>query len=164
MMLWIVLAAFIGFNVYAGTYQHPYWKSHLGVLTQPDALDAHLALARSYWQSGNWPRIETELRIAQTLFQPSQDEKERPVLGISASPLDLLHQWEKEPMRLAKELGFWQAVVKDKPDYRDGFIQLSALSFQLNKPEDAKHYLDEAIALDPNSPVAASLTQLLSQR
>jgi len=146
-------------------HQTSYWKEHLDLLINPNSLDNHLALAQTYWQRGDWPKTQTELLIAQTLFQSSLPEAQQSkILGTSASPLDLLHQWAEEPVRLSKELEFWQNVVKEKPDYRDAYLQASALSYQLNKPEDAKKYLDQAAALDPNASVVSHLAQLLSPR
>ncbi len=163
--LWLSLIALLSINIATRFGQTSYWKEHVDLLANPNSLDNHLALAQTYWQSGDWPKAQTELMIAQTLYQGANLETQTTkILGTSTSPLDLLHQWEMEPARLAKELQFWQTIIKEKPDYRDAYLQASALSYQLNRPEDAKKYLDQAAALDPNFPIASHLTQLLSPR
>ncbi len=163
--LWLSLIALLSINITTRFGQTSYWKEHVDLLINPNSLDNHLALAQTYWQHGDWPKTQTELLIAQTLYQSSPPEAQQSkVLGANSSPLDLLHQWAEEPARLTKELQFWQTVMKEKPDYRDAYLQASALSYQLNRLEDARQYLDQATALDPNFPIASHLTQLLSSR
>ena len=69
-----------------------------------------------------------------------------------------LKEIEKETIK--NQYLFWQNVVKEKPDYRDGYIQLASLAYQLSNFNVAKRYLTQANNLDPNSPVVEKLTQV----
>lgn len=48
-----------------------------------------------------------------------------------------------------KELAYWQKVVKEHKDYRDGYIKLSVLSYALGEKSLAKMYIAKAIQIDP---------------
>lgn len=67
-------------------------------------------------------------------------------------------QTEKES--LEKDYAFWQEVVKDKPDYRDAYLTLGSLAYQLNRREEGKMYADKALKLDPNNSLARELIAL----
>ena len=55
----------------------------------------------------------------------------------------------------------WQGIVKKYPDYRDGYIQLSLLEYQLGNNLLAEQYIDKALAIDPFSKDAQKLKDLL---
>ncbi len=159
-----MLAVFLLVNAYTRFTMQSVWKQHLGILSHPTSFDAHLALAHDLWQKGDWTQTKNELLIAQTLSPSSLlPEETKKVLGATASPVDLLREWEEEPKRLEKEFQFWQTVVAQKPDYRDGFIQLAAISYQLGKVDGAKQYLATAQTLDPNSPAVQQLLALFAK-
>lgn len=146
-LLWGSLFSLFSLNLFSRP-EEAFWKNHIAVLKAPTLSDAHLSLAQAYRQKGNWDQAKNELRISASM-----------VLG-AASPLDLLKEWEQEPKRIEQKLLFWQDIVAQKPDYRDGFIQLSSLSYQLNNIEQAKTYALKAQTLDPNSPVVGRLLSI----
>lgn len=51
---------------------------------------------------------------------------------------------------LNTEYAYWQAIVDARPDYRDGYVRLTLLAYQLGKQSEAKSYLDTIRHLDPN--------------
>ncbi len=55
-------------------------------------------------------------------------------------------------------------VVEKHPDYRDGFIGLAALGYQLSKNEEADGFLKQGKKLDPNHPLIARLSDLLEKK
>lgn len=150
--LWLIFLGFIAINLYSRLTETPFWQKNLSVLTNPQSLLPHIVLAQSAWTSGDWRAAKNELLVAQSLN----------ILGASTSPLDLLQQWEKEPTRLGDEVSFWQQVVVNKPDYRDGFIMLAAVHYQLNNNAKATQYLETAKLLDPNNPYVKKLSDLLA--
>lgn len=73
---------------------------------------------------------------------------------------------KKEIMDLGRsktleQIGYWQSVVEKRPDYRDGYFQLSVLSYQIGKKDDAIVYLEKALQIDPNFEEGRKLEQLL---
>lgn len=79
------------------------------------------------------------------------------VLGVFSDYQEHIRQEQAEKEKVQDHYQFWQQVVKDKPDYRDAYITLASLGYQLSKPEEAKAYLTQAASLDPNSEVVEKL-------
>lgn len=149
--LWTSLTLFWIANVYARANLLPdYWDKLILVLNHPST-DTHVLLGQTYRESGFYTAARRELLLAQEL------SRQHNVLGASTQAQKLLDEWEKEPMRVLKEYQFLQRVVKEKQDYRDGYVSLSALSYQLSKVEEGKEYLNEAMSLDPNNALAQKL-------
>lgn len=57
---------------------------------------------------------------------------------------------QKEKVSLNSQVGFWQNVVVQRPDYRDAYLELSILEFRLKDINSSKFYLEKALTLDPN--------------
>ncbi len=83
------------------------------------------------------------------------------VLGVFSSYQEERNQRLLESKKAREDYHFWQGVVREKPDYRDAYITLAALAYQLSKPEEAKEYLVQATSLDPNSQIVEKLSSLL---
>ncbi len=157
-----MLALFLSTNIYYRLTTVPYWQHNWNVLVHPFSLKDHVVLAQDAWLNNNWQEAKNELMIAQSLLKnPGQDAISN-VLGTSTTPLDLLRQWEQEPARLADAEHFWQTVVAQKADYRDAYIQLAAINYQLNNDQKAASYLATARDLDPNSVAVQKLSALLA--
>ncbi len=62
-----------------------------------------------------------------------------------------------------KEIYQWEQILAEKPDYRDGWLQLSSLWAQLGNRDKAKEALDQARAVDPNDEAILPLEKLLEQ-
>lgn len=152
MSLWVVLIGFLSLNLYGRLVLTPYWQNNMSVLVRPFSSEAHISVATNAWNAGNWQLAKNELLVAQSLSN---------VLGTS-TPLDLLRSWEEEPKKLKEQEVFWQTIAAQRPDYRDGFIQLAAISYQLNDNQKTVSYLDIARTLDPNFPAIQKLAKLLA--
>lgn len=153
---------FLSLNAYSRHTFTPYWKENREILLHPFSLDSHIAVAQKMWQIGNWYEAKNTLLFANTLVPKPVGQEKNNVLGTTSAPLDILNLWESQPAKLAQEKEYWLGVIAQKPDYRDGFIQLAAIHYQLNNLEKATQYLDSARVLDPNSIVVLRLSQLLS--
>lgn len=55
----------------------------------------------------------------------------------------------------------WEEILKERPDYRDGWLQLSALYLEQGDKLKAKEALLRAKLLDPNNDNILSLQKLL---
>ena len=76
------------------------------------------------------------------------------------------HYQEKEKVlsqrkEVLTKIAYWQKVVTEKKDYRDGYFQLAMLWYQLGKNEQAKMYLGQALKLDPNFEEGRKLEKIL---
>ena len=78
----------------------------------------------------------------------------RQVLGITS-------QIGKQTPLLMQQIVYWQKVASASPTFRDAYVQLALISYQLSDTEDAKKYLQTALDIDPNWIVPAPLHPLL---
>lgn len=62
---------------------------------------------------------------------------------------------------IKNEIIYWEEIVRETPTYRDGYLKLATLYWQLREDEKAKENLDKAIAIDPNSEKARELKNQL---
>lgn len=99
--------------------------------------------------------------LATLLFQLGNKQEARNVLGVTTTSAVTFAQWEKEGKKIEEQYVFWQSVANAHPDYRDAFIALTSLSYKLGKLEEARSWLDRAVAIDPNSPVIQKFSTLL---
>lgn len=113
----------------------------LGVLKDPTSPLAHLALARQSIADGDWTGAHRELEQAQ-LYAPNNAEIMR--------QLEFVSSQEAKRADLQKEIGHWQKIVEDHPDYRDGWFTLSLLYYENYEDDKAKEALDSVFLLDPN--------------
>jgi tetratricopeptide (TPR) repeat protein len=117
------------------------------ILVNPFNKEAHLALGKYYAESGNLKKAKKELEIAYSLGSQEAVNVYKEALSI--------------PANIKKEIAFWEEQVKSKPDYRDAYIKLSSLYYQLQEFDKAKENLEKARQIDPNYPEVRQLEILL---
>lgn len=157
--LWLGLLAVIAVNSSLKVRTPAPNQGYLySILSNPSSVEAHIALAQQYWTENNERAAKQELTIAQEIYRNRTSAN---VLGASSEPLSLMDQWQQQKHRQSDLYDFWSATVKQRPDYRDAYIQLASLAYQLERYEDAKKHLDTALRLDPNTPTARELEKLL---
>ncbi len=54
----------------------------------------------------------------------------------------------------------WEQILAERPDYRDGWIQLSAIYYKLGEKQKAKEAILKAKSLDPNNQTILSLEEI----
>ena len=59
------------------------------------------------------------------------------------------------------QYAYWQSVVEQHPNYRDGYYALATLAYELRKYNEARFYLTKTKALDPNYSGIQTLNALL---
>lgn len=57
----------------------------------------------------------------------------------------------------------WEQILTERPDYRDGWIYLSASYYKLGNKEKAKQALGRAKTLDPTNETILSFEELLEK-
>lgn len=91
------------------------------------------------------------------------------VLGVAATTKNVFDRVEErkriqaERAAVEKQVTYWQDIVGKYHNYRDGYIQLAALEYQLGNNEKAKEYIKKALDIDPNFEPAQQFQQLLQQ-
>src|SRR6185295_9233925 len=62
---------------------------------------------------------------------------------------------------LIEERDKWEKILIRYPDYRDGFLALSRIQYQLGDPNGALNSINTALKIDPNSTEAKKFKQFL---
>ncbi|MBI5464998.1 hypothetical protein HY946_00100 [Candidatus Gottesmanbacteria bacterium] len=135
-------------------------RMKLAVMLAPNNISSHLLLSQEYLKRGDMEAVERELLLAQNLVEPSSPNSPT-VLGASLSPLKILEKIKNEPQKIRQEISFWEKVAMEKQDYRDAYIRLAILNYQIYETERAKEYLKKALELDPNFEPAREIKKML---
>lgn len=128
------------------------------LVKNPNDFEAHLILAEEYLVNNQIKEAEEEL-IAASSLQPDSHQQ---VLGLSSRLDELWLRWqEKKPEELKKLIVKWETIISEKPDYRDGYLQLALLHYKLYENEKAKEYLQKALEFNPNFEPAREMEKIL---
>lgn len=165
LILWTLLAVLFIINIVTGSrLPRTLGAQRLHTLLDYGVVQAHIDLARAFWQEGRQGMAKNEMLLAQSLTKSRTKPDEvhqTQVLGMASPPLELLRLWEEEPTRVSDAYAFWKQVAVEKPDYRDAYILLGVLAYQRSDAGSAQSYLQYAKALDPNSPVVDDVLSTL---
>ena len=63
---------------------------------------------------------------------------------------------------IISQIYYWQKVIEEHKNYRDGYYQLAFLEYRLKDIEKAKIYLAEVFRLDPNFEKGRDLEKVLN--
>lgn len=113
-------------------------------------LETNLKMADFLLSQNKFIEAEKALKISQQL------EVEGKFLGKNEINEQLAALWQRkhltDPKDISLMIGQWEKIVKQKPNYRDGYVQLSLLYLSLRQKSEALENIQKAYLLDPNSP------------
>lgn len=129
------------------------------LIRNPDDFQAHLDLAQKFLTNNQLAEAEQSLRLAQEIPQNNPS-----VLGQQTSQ-KLEELWQQkhysDPEDIRRLIAIWEKVVEEKPNYRDGWLQLAILHYKLYENDKAKESLQKALFIDPNYEPAKELEKIL---
>ena len=67
------------------------------------------------------------------------------------------------PLHIEDQLKDWEALVQKQPGYRDGYLYIAALSFQLRKIPQSQQAIQKALDIDPNFEPALRLKAIIDE-
>lgn len=169
----IILLWFLGIQA-AGIFspKSKFEKAKERVAENPGDLEAHLVLSEELLQNNRLAEAEKELLVAskfQQIDSLSANQLDsnniQNVLGLETSRLDalILQKQESDPRDLEVLIQKWQEILKEKPDYRDGWLKLALYLIKVERTNEAQEALERAKDLDPNYEVVGELEKLLLQ-
>lgn len=136
-------------------------QAKLAVMLAPNNISNHLLLVQEYLKRGDMAAVERELNLAQNVTISYKPSARNSVLGASLSPAKIWEKINNEPQRINNEITHWENIIKDKPDYRDAYLQLAILNYQIYQTDKAKVYLQKAANLDPNFEATKELEKII---
>ena len=130
------------------------------LIFNPDNLDSHLALAQEFLENNQFAQAEKELLLSQQLLNQQTNHHQSQATGLQ-------WLWQKrnhtDPEAIKNLISNWETIVKQKPDYRDGWIQLAFLHYLLKEDQSAQETLTKALVIDPHSQTALKLEKLINR-
>jgi len=57
----------------------------------------------------------------------------------------------------------WEQILQERPDYKDGWVQLAALYYRIGDQPQARQALEKAKQLDPLNEIVLNFEKLLSE-
>lgn len=137
------------------------------LLKNPNDFQAQITLAEELLANNQLEETEKILLLAQKNKQLTMNNEEfaGEVLGEEANSR-LAELWQKkyysDPKDIKRLIAVWERIIEEKPNYRDGYLQLAYLHYKLYENEKAKECLEKAIELDPNYEPTRELERTLS--
>jgi tetratricopeptide (TPR) repeat protein len=139
------------------------------LIRNPNDFETHLELAERFLENNQLEEAERALQIVDS-FQASVVSEQ--VLGKTSSLetenwlLKTKRLWQQkhysDPKDIRRLISAWEKIVEEKPNYRDGYLQLAYLHYKLYENDKAKEYLNKALDLDPNYEPARELERILN--
>lgn len=142
--LWLALIVLVFIN---GFLISPRLGIHLSVL--PTASHINTPVLKKFM---------TEISLLFSNANKELAQNSSSVLGASTQTAD--------PSRITydamlQEYAYWQSAISTHPEYRDGYVQLAILAYELKKYTEANMYITKISAIDPNYPLLPKLQGLL---
>ncbi|MCX6724873.1 MAG: hypothetical protein NTV20_02120 [Candidatus Shapirobacteria bacterium] len=141
--------------------QNEIQKLRVYLLNHPYDFNNHLVLAEKLLANNQFEEAEKTLQLAQNLQVKNSPNLK--VLGETTSS-QLQELWQKkhydDPKDIQRLIGAWGKIVQEKPNYRDGYLQLAILNYKIYENEKAEEYLNKALAIDPNFEPAKELKKI----
>ncbi len=136
------------------------------LIKNPNDLEAHLILAEEYLNNNKIEEAEKELLLAQRNYEfgiMNSKPRSQVLGGESSLRWEELWQRKKEanPEDIRKLIQFWEKILSERGNYRDGCLQLAFLHYKLFENKKAKEHLERALELDPNFQPARELERIL---
>lgn len=151
----IFLFLFLFLNVHSQVFpeNEKFDQAKREVLRFPFDPRTHANLAQVYLEIGNLEAAEKEFSLAKSLA------------GILSADLrrveETLESTKEKPKKIREEIDFWEKITEEKPDYRDAYLKLAVLNYQIGQNDETKKYLQKIFALDPHFEPAERLKKLL---
>lgn len=70
---------------------------------------------------------------------------------------------ESQRQELLQQVEYWTSIVDTYQNYRDGYIKLALLEYQLGNTVQARVYVQKALVLDPNYKKGRELEKIVGK-
>ena len=149
------------FLIFLGNHLYPkkeITQAQLGIKNWPLSPKEHLQMAKAYFNTGYEEQSVEEFKKAEALYSSFSFLD---ILGNTKKQLEEIEKLLSHPKKIRQDINYWETVLKIKPHYRDVFLRLSILNYQLYQHEKTKEYWEKAFYLDPNNKIVQEVGQIL---
>lgn len=120
------------------------------LLRRPFSMNSYIRFGQALFNQGNSVAAFTQIAVATN------------VLGAHTELNTVLSQWDHASYARERSYDYWKQIIAIHPDYRDGYMQLAQAAYNLAYFDEAKQYVVQAQALDPNNKAITSLVSVLA--
>jgi len=148
------------FSIFLGNHLYPkseITQTQLGISNWPLSAKKHSEMAKAYFNHGDEKKAVIELKKAESLYHSLGFLDIR---GNTKKQLTETKTLLYQPEKIRQDISYWKTVLKTKPHYRDVFLRLSLLNYQLYQNEKAREYWEKAFYLDPNNETVQEFGQI----
>jgi tetratricopeptide (TPR) repeat protein len=136
----------------------PSQKIKKQLLANPWHFGYHLELAKIFLTNHQFEPAGKTLLLAQAIKNRKPDSVEQTTLSLE-------NLWQEkqlaDPQDIEKLILLWEEIVAQKPDYRDGYLQLAVLNYKISEEKKASDSLKKALLIDPNFEPALELKKII---
>ena len=115
------------------------------VLERPFSIKSYLQFGNILYRRGNRTDAHIQMAIAEN------------VLGAQTELNNVLSEWDFASSAKERSYEYWKQIISTYPEYRDGYLQLAQISYELKYLDEAKECLSRAQTLDPNNPLISQM-------
>ena len=140
----------------------PFQKAKEEVVKNPYNIEARFVLVENFLNNHQTQEAEKELLKIRSLTESRLSNGQ--VLGQNTnSRLEKLWQEynRQNDQKIKITIKQWQQFLQNNPSYRDGYLHLALLHYQVNEPQKAHESLQKAIEIDPNHEVSRQVEHLI---
>jgi tetratricopeptide (TPR) repeat protein len=136
----LACVVFLGVNIVFSYYlPQSYDAYRKAILDRPFSIDSYVRFGQALYAQGNNVAAAKQITVATN------------VLGAQTEFQNVLSQWEHASSAKSRAYDYWKHIIATYPQYRDGYVQLAQVSYDLARLDEAKTYLYQAQTLDPNN-------------
>ena len=114
---------------------------------------SHSEMAVAWFEAGDEKKAIDELKLANKLFFIKTKVNKESLLRANNKVV--------EPEKIRQEIKNWEQVLETMPYFKDVFLRLAVLNYQLYEDEQAKYYFEQAEYLDPNDTEVLEIKKLI---
>lgn len=111
--------------------------------------------------------LENKLKLSKALLESNQFKAAEVILKSTPLTEDIKTSqlWQEkhysDPEDIRQLIKIWEEIIKDKPHYRDGYLQLTILHYKIKEKEKARGNLQKALEIDPNFELSNKLKEII---
>lgn len=159
----IVVICLFSFHTVLFPENQEYIKLKVNSLHNPADPASLTALALYLTNHGLISEADKNFALAQIYYLSKEKQNsEQKILGEQTSPLSLYQQIRKEQQAKLEQLNYWQEIVKQKPLYRDAYLQIGLLTYCLGRFPESQAAFKKAIEVDPFYPYQNRFARFLN--
>jgi len=135
-------------------------NSQLAVIRWPYSIKKRLNLTKAFFDVGDLEKAKLEVKQTNNLYQSF---KFIDLQGNLKQQLITTNDLINQPEKIKKQINFYETVLINKPNFRDVYLHLSLLYYQLWQDDKARENWQKAFYLDPNNEVVQEVGRLVNQ-